>query len=340
MSLVTGLWPPRALPGAPLTVVGRDLPVATPLPRVTIAGQPARVLFASSARYLVEVPAAAEGGEAAVALGGATGTPTVTIGRLAASGLHQVDSPVCDAAGRIYVTYSGARGEQVPVSIFRVTPEDAREPFASDIANPTSLAIGPDGALYVSSRFDGIVSRIFEDGAHEVVATDLGVACGLAFAADGALLVGDRSGAIVRVRHGRRERLATLPPSIAAFHLAMAPDGWLYVTAPTLAPRDPVYRVSPDGAVETLGVTFGRPQGLAFDAAGCLHLVEALAGESGIYKWSAGAAPELVAAGPNLVGVAFAPDGGLIAATSSAVFRCGGGQTPGEKLRPAGNSRS
>jgi hypothetical protein len=37
-------------------------------------------------------------------------------------GLRQVDNPVVDSAGRIYLTYSGSRGEQVPVSIFRVNP--------------------------------------------------------------------------------------------------------------------------------------------------------------------------------------------------------------------------
>ena len=40
-----------------------------------------------------------------------------------ATGLHQVDNPVFDRDGNLYVTYSGTRGQQVPVSIFRVRAE-------------------------------------------------------------------------------------------------------------------------------------------------------------------------------------------------------------------------
>ena len=110
------------------------------------------------------------------------------------------------------------------------------------------------------------------------VATDLGVACGIAFSDDGTLFVGDRSGSILRVRDGRATMFATIPPSVAAFHLAFGPDRWLYVTAPTLGARDCVYRISPDGVVEVFYDGFGRPQGLAFDDHGDLYVVDAMAG--------------------------------------------------------------
>ena len=116
-----------------------------------------------------------------------------------ATGLHQVDNPVFDREGNLYVTYSGTRGQQVPVSIFRVRPNGTRETFSSGIVNPTSMAIDPQGRLYVSSRFEGTVYRVAGRRIGEVFATDLGVACGLAFAADGTLFVGDRSGTIFKV---------------------------------------------------------------------------------------------------------------------------------------------
>ena len=118
---------------------------------------------------------------------------------------------VFDRQGNLYVTYSGTRGQEVPVSIFRVRPNGTRETFSSGIVNPTSMAFDRQGRLYVSSRFEGIVYRVGADGTPESFASDLGVACGLAFAPDGALFVGDRSGTIFRVNpDGKAAAFASL----------------------------------------------------------------------------------------------------------------------------------
>jgi sugar lactone lactonase YvrE len=284
------------------------------------------VAFASPDRLIVIVPPGLDAGEHPVHVAGADDeAPRVAIAGSFATGLHQVDNPVFDAAGRLYVTYSGTRGQQVPVSIFRVLADGTRETFASGIVNPTSMAIDPDGALFVSSRFEGVVYRVGPDGSAEPFASDLGVACGLAFAPEGTLFVGDRSGTIFRVdRKARATTLASLPASVAAFHLAYGPPGSgasLYVTGPTLAPYDSLYRIGPEGAVTTIHAGFGRPQGLAFDGAGTLHVVEALAGASGLYRMPAGKDPELVLSGPGLVGVAFDGGGGLVVTSNDTAYR-------------------
>ncbi len=289
---------------------------------VTIGGVSARMAFAAPDRMAVVVPAGLEGGDTPVKVAGLPGTTLYArVGTLLATGLHQVDNPVFGPDGNLYVTYSGTRGQEATVSIFRIARNGAREPFVHGLVNPTSMVVGPDGCLYVSSRFEGRVYRLDDDGGYEVIASDLGVACGLAFGADGTLFVGDRAGSIFRVdQKGRTETFASIPASIAAFHLAMSPTGDLYVSGPTLASYDSVRRIAPDGRVDVLDVPFGRPQGLAFDQAGVLHVVEALAGSSGVYAIRPDRDPELIVAGAGLVGVAFKSNGQMVVASSDSVY--------------------
>jgi hypothetical protein len=227
-SRVTAIHPRKAVEGGRIAIHGAGFPVdGLRLPEVRIADRPARVVYASATRIDVLVPSGlARSGPVAVSIEGAFLESThVEVAAPFATGLHQVDNPVFDHDGNLYVTFSGSRGQQVPVSIFRVRPNGTRETFSSGIVNPTSMAVDPDGQLYVSSRFEGIVYRLAADGAATPFATDLGVACGLAFAPDGTLFVGDRSGTIFKVdRQGQAKPFASLPSSVAAFHLALGPD--------------------------------------------------------------------------------------------------------------------
>ncbi|MFI5178534.1 MAG: IPT/TIG domain-containing protein, partial [Vicinamibacterales bacterium] len=299
---VAAVRPHCAIEGGRITIEGAGFPIDEPLlPDVRIGDVLARVVFASSTRLVALVPPGLEGGPAPVRIAGVAGeTPLIDVAGSFATGLHQVDSPAFDRDGNLYVTYSGTRGQQVPVSIFRVRRNGAREPFCAGIVNPTSMAIAPNGQLYVSSRFEGTVYRVAADGATEPFASDLGVACGLAFAPDGALFVGDRSGTIFRVDpSGHTTTFASLPASVAAFHLAHdAHDGALYVTGPTLSPYDALYRIDASGTVTIRYGAFGRPQGLAFDGGGSLFVVEALAGASGLYRVPPEGDTELVLSGP------------------------------------------
>ena len=93
------------------------------------------------------------------------------------------------------------------------------------------------------------------------------------------------------------------------------------MTAPTLAPADVVYRISPSGTVDVVRTGFGRPQGLGFDAQGTLHVVEALAGAAGLYRLPSRGPAELVLAAASLVGVAFGPGGGIVVASNDTAYR-------------------
>ncbi|HET6958471.1 MAG TPA: IPT/TIG domain-containing protein [Vicinamibacterales bacterium] len=321
---VTAIHPLCAIEGGRITLQGTGFPVDGPsLPDVQVGGVSARVVYASPTELSVIVPAGLPSGHASVRLAGTPGDlASVDVAAPLATGLHQVDNPVFDRDGNLYVTYSGTRGQQVPVSIFRVRPNGTREPFSSGIVNPTSMAIDPQGRLYVSSRFEGAVYRVSPDGEAEVFAQHLGVACGLTFSSDGTLFVGDRSGTIFKVdQDGQATTFASLPASVAAFHLAHGPDDALYVTGPTLSSYDELYRIAPDGTVTTQYGRFGRPQGLAFNSHGVLFVVEALAGSSGLYRVPPNAPPELVLSGPGLVGVAFDSAGGLVVASNETAYR-------------------
>ncbi len=321
-SRITSVEPARAVEGGRVTLHGSGFP-ADGFPRVTFGGVPARLAFASPRRIVALTPADLEGGATPVQVDGLPGSVgQVSIGVPWATGLHQVDSPVFDGDGNLYVTYSGPRGQEAPVSIFRVTPAGTREPFASGIVNATSMAIGPDRSLYVSSRFEGAVYRVAADGTYEAVASDLGVACGIAFDPEGWMYVGDRSGTVFRVRDGKATAFAMLPQSVAAFHLVMAPSGDLYVAAPTLGSYDQLYRISRAGDVSHVAMPFGRPQGLAIGPDRALYVVDALAGASGVYRLPGDTgAPELVVSGVALVGLAFGPAGELVVVSNETAYR-------------------
>jgi sugar lactone lactonase YvrE len=323
-SRITAVRPLWALEGGRVTIFGERFSVDPGLSEVTIGGAPARLAFASSRALTAIVPSGLDGGQTPIRVGSAAGeTAFVDVGMPLATGLHQVDNPVFDSAGNLYVTFSGSRGQQPPVSIFKVGSDGARVPFVSDLSNATSLAFDREGRLHVSSRFDGSIHVVDSRGRSKVIATDLGVACGIAFGPEGDLYVGDRSGSILKVKGDRAEVVASLPASVAAFHLAFGPDDFLYVAAPTVSSSDGLYRIAPDGTVEPFGAPFGRPQGIAFDSEGRLYVVDSLAGSSGLFRIDIARPKEVeqLLSGGTLIGLAFAPSGGVVVATTDSVYR-------------------
>src|SRR6266850_2158159 len=224
---------------------------------------PARIAFASSRRLVITIPDEMEGGRVPVLLGDRT-IGQITIGSVWATGLHQVDNPIFDRAGNLFVTYSGSRGQESPVSIFRVTPEGTREPFSSGIVNATSMAIGPDTRLYVSSRFEGAVYRVAADGTPEQVAADH-----LAMSPEGELHVtAPTLGTYDPIyKINRRGQITTIASSLGRPQgLAFGADGRLYVID-ALAGSSGLHRLEPDGAFTPV-VAGGTLVGVAFGPAG------------------------------------------------------------------------
>ena len=72
-----------------------------------------------------------------------------------------------------------------------------------------------------------------------------------------------------------------------------------------------MYRVSPEGEVEVFFKGVGRPQGLAFDSGGTLHIAASYRGRRGLFAVDREEA-RLVVSGPMLVGLAYGGDGRLL----------------------------
>lgn len=294
---------------------------------VLFDARPAHITAAGLGRALVLIPElSAEGGIEVIVL---TSEPQQSsaanfmIGRKLAGGVHPVANPTFDPHdGSLYVTRSGARGEHVPVSIFRITRDGTVEDFCSDVMNPTNIAFGRTERMFVTSRFDGTVYRVTAELQLVAFAADLGVATGLAFNSSGEMFVGDRNGTIFRVNEiGEAKPWAQHEPSVSAYHLAFGPDGSLYVSGPTVSSFDSIICFDEDGNASTFFQGLGRPQGLAFDRAGSLYVAASLRGRRGIVRISPdGADAQVVVAGMNIVGLAFGPKGEMVVATIEAVY--------------------
>jgi sugar lactone lactonase YvrE len=337
---IEAIQPAASLPGGEVKIMGRGLkPPQLARPEVSFAGVRGTIVVSSEDFVIARVPYGAQTGQVMVHSNGhSSNGREIKIARPIAENLHPVANPAFDSQGNLYVTFSGSRGQKVPVSIYKIDNHENARPFVSDLMNATGLAFDAAGQLYVSSRYDGTVYRVAPNGTTVTYAEGLGVATGIAFDREGNLYVGDRTGTIWRIApertqlSGPRSReifvFATLEPSVAAYHLAFAPNGMLYVTGPTTSSYDAVYSVDPHGTVSVFYRGLGRPQGLAFDAQGNLYVAASLSGQRGIVKITPEAKASLVVSGHNLVGLAFASNGDAMLATKDSVFQLPWGIQP------------
>jgi sugar lactone lactonase YvrE len=315
--------PAAAIAGGEVVIHGRGFAPNHHRPQVVFGETPASVLVASDEFVVATVPENASAKTVAVHTQQGQSPPApLELGVPIADNLHPVANPAVDDEGNIYVTFSGRRGQKVPISLYKIDRQFAVKPLLSDLMNATGLALDSNGALYVSSRYDGVVYQVV-DATKKVYAEGMGVATGLAFDSEDNLFVGDRSGTIFKIGRDRQIFVfATLEPSVAAYHLAFGPDGCLYVAGPTTSSHDCVHRISSSGEVEVFYRGLGRPQGLAFDAEGRLYVAASLSGRRGVVRLSPKGKAELAISGVNLVGLAFAPPplGGIVLATGNALY--------------------
>jgi hypothetical protein len=321
---IEAVQPGAALPGGEVRILGKSLrPHELRRPRVQFGELDASVLISSDEFLIARVPEGAVSGPVIVTANSYVSNPhQVKVAVPIADNLHPVANPALDLEGNIYVTFSGSRGQKVPVAIFKIDTNYNIKPFLADMMNATAIAFDLQGEMYVSSRFDGTVYKVTSSGTMSTFAEGMGVATGMAFDRQQNLYVGDRSGTIFKIARDRQIFVfATLEPSVSAYHLAFGPAGDLFVTGPTTSSFDSVYKVDPHGTVTTFYRGLGRPQGLAFDVNGHLYVAASLAGKRGIVKITPNGDATLEVAGHSLVGLAFAPGRSAVLATTNAVHR-------------------
>src|SRR6266403_1883828 len=286
--------PTAAIPGGEITIHGRGfVSSAQPRPVVRFGEAEANVALASENRLVARVPEGANGGVVRVATAGHESPPhPVHIGLQIADNLHPVANPAVDLEGNIYVTFSGPRGQRVPVSLYKITANYSVKPFITSLMNPSGLALDRKGNLYV----------------------------------------GDRSGTVFKISPSREIFVfATLEPSIAAYHLAFHPSGDLYVSGPTTSSFDRIHRITQGGDVSVFFRGLGRPQGLALDRDGNLYVAGSYGGRRGIVRITPQAQAEVVLSGSGIVGMALQPSGRAILATTDSLFTLDWDESRGRK---------
>ena len=320
---IEGVTPTAAIPGGEMVIRGSGLaPRVGPRPTVHFGEADAGLMLVTENRVIVRVPDGASDGTVRVANGNGESAPhPVSIGLQIADNLHPVGNPAVDLEGNIYVTFSGPRGQPVPVSLYKVSANYNVKPFVTTLVNPSGLALDRYSNLFVSCRNDGTIHRITPEGRAEQWIEGMGIATGIAFDGDGNLYVGDRSGTIFKISPSREIFVfATLEPSVAAYHLAFHPSGDLYVTGPTTSSYDRVYRITHGGEVSSFYRGLGRPQGLAFDRDGNLYVAASHAGRRGIVRITPDSKADVILSGSGLVGMALLPSGRTILTTNAALF--------------------
>lgn len=320
---IDSVEPNAALPGGEIELIGTNLgAVSFRRPVAMLGDLAASVVMSRGRRMMIRVPAEAESGKLRILQNGAqSNTVNVKVATMLATGVHAVANPAIDPEGNIYVTLSGTRGQETPVSVFRIDRDGEMRPFLTGIMNATGLATDEEGNLYVSARNEGTVYRVTPSGAAKVYAEGMGIATGVAFDAEHNLYVGDRSGTIFKIAPDRQIFVfATLEPSVAAYHLAFGIDGTLYVTGPTTSSYESVYAIDHSGSISTFYRGLGRPQGLAVDISGAVYVAASVEGRRGIVRISQSGEASMAVAGSGIVGLAFVPGGNTLVATATSVY--------------------
>jgi sugar lactone lactonase YvrE len=236
--------------------------------------------------------------------------------------LHIVANPAVDPQDdSIILTRSGSRGQQLPVTLFRLERDGFLSEMAVEVLNPTGVAFDRAGELFVTARAEGEVVRIADDAEPFVT-----------------LRIGNRHRNRLRPKRRdvrRRPERHDLPPQrcgrrrifcdsrTVGFGLSFGfrSGRKTLCRRAGLSSFDGIYTIDREGFDEIFYRGLGRPQGVAFDREGNLYVAACLHGRHGIVKiYEEGKRAEIFVAGMNVVGLCFTRMGEIVVATNEAVY--------------------
>jgi sugar lactone lactonase YvrE len=226
--------------------------------------------------------------------------------------LHGANGVMFDRRDRLYI--ASVVGREIVVMDPQTGAILDRLGPAQGVESPDDLTFGPDGALYWTSFFTGVVGRRPADGNTTTVAQLPPGAGAITFSDDGRLFVAvsfpGQADALYEV-----DPNGANPPRLIATDLGglnsmnWGPDGFLYGP---LSSRDRVVRINVDtGAVTPVADGFGLPTAAKFDLRGRLYVVDQLSGEIVRVDIATGAKTLIAQLTPGLDSLAFDSRGRL-----------------------------
>src|SRR5664279_2058679 len=117
---IAQVTPPAAIAGGELQIRGKGF-ARSERPHVSIGDLGAMVVIGSDSFVIARVPEGATAGDLVIENGGQSSESwACDIGVLIAENLHPVSNPAVDSFGNIYTTFSGSRGQKVPVAVYKI----------------------------------------------------------------------------------------------------------------------------------------------------------------------------------------------------------------------------
>src|ERR1700683_2596852 len=119
---IEAVEPNCALPGGDVRIIGKGLrPAEFRRPSVHFGEIEGSVLISSDDFLVARVPEGASSGPVVVGANGQISNPhSIKVAVTVADSVHPVTNPALDREGNLSVTFSGPRGQKVPVSIYKI----------------------------------------------------------------------------------------------------------------------------------------------------------------------------------------------------------------------------